>query len=195
MNAWWLATDESEARAELREVAVPEPGARQVLVRVHAAGLNRGEFIIGGLTQAGTAKPLGIEGAGEVVRAGSEATRFAPGARVMGRFPGAIAQYVVANEADCLPVPPSLSWEEAGALPTTFLVAHDMLVLQGRLKAGAWLLVTGVTSGVGVAALQIAKALGARVIGTSGSPEKLARLHALGLDVAIRTGRPTSIRR
>jgi len=185
MRAWWLNTDDTQARTELREAPVPEPGPRQLLVRVRAAGLNRGEFIIGGLTKAGTAKPLGIEGAGEVVKAGAQATRFAAGARVMGRFAGAMADYALANEADAMPVPPGLSWEEAGALPTTYLVAHDMLVLQGGLQAGGWLLVTGVSSGVGVAALQIAKALGARVIGTSGSRDKLARLQAMGLDVAV----------
>jgi NADPH2:quinone reductase len=190
MRSWWLNTDDKQARTELREAPVPEPGPGQLLVRVRAAGLNRGEFIIGGLTKAGSAKPLGIEGAGEVVKAGAGATRFVPGARVMGRFPGAMADYVLASEADAMPVPGNFSWEEAGALPTTYMVTHDMLVLQGGLRAGGWLLVTGVTSGVGVASLQLAKALGAKVIGTSGSEEKLARLRSLGLDVGIRTRTP-----
>jgi NADPH:quinone reductase-like Zn-dependent oxidoreductase len=84
-------------------------------------------------------------------------------------------------------VPGRLSWEEAAATPLVFLVVYDMLVAQGHLVAGQWLLVTGVSSGVGVAALQTARALGARVIGTSGSADKLARLEKLGLDVGIRT--------
>ena len=91
---------------------------------------------------------------------------------------------------DAIPVPPNLSWEEAAAIPITFLVVYDMLVQQGGLKKDEWLLVTGVSAGVGVAALLAAKALGAKVIGTSGSDEKLKKLTAMGLDVAIRTRNP-----
>src|SRR4029077_2875406 len=94
------------------------------------------------------------------------------------------------DEPDAIPVPANLSWEDAAAVPVTFLVVYDMLVQQGNLKAGEWLLVTGVSSGVGVAALQAAKALGAKVIGTSGSAEKLAKLKPLGLDLAIQTRNP-----
>jgi NADPH:quinone reductase-like Zn-dependent oxidoreductase len=84
-------------------------------------------------------------------------------------------------------MPASLSWEQAAAVPITFNVVYDMLVQQGNLKSGEWLLVTGVSAGVGVAALQAAKALGAKVIGTSGSNEKLDRLKAAGLDLPIHT--------
>jgi NADPH:quinone reductase-like Zn-dependent oxidoreductase len=149
---------------------------------VRAASLNRGELIVGhGLTQAGAAKRAGVDGAGEV-----EGT----GKRVMGRLPGSFAEYALMDEPDAIPVPEGLSWEDAAATPITFLVVYDMLVQQGGLKAGEWLLVTGVSSGVGVAALQAAKALGAKVIGTSGSAEKLAKLKPLGLDLAIQTRNP-----
>jgi NADPH2:quinone reductase len=188
MQSYWMNTSTATAEVELRTLPMPEPGPRQLLLRVRAAALNRGEFIIGhGLTKAGGVKALGIEGAGEVVSAGAEATRFEAGARVMGRFTGAMSEYALVNETDVLPVPARLSWEEAAAIPVTYMVAHDMLATQGRLPAGGWLLVTGVSSGVGVASFQIAKALGAKVIGTSGSQAKLDRLRLLGLDVALLT--------
>ena len=97
---------------------------------------------------------------------------------------------VYRDDMYAMPVPACLSMEAAAAVPLTFLVVHDMLVLQGRLQAGEWLLIAGVSSGVGVASLQAARVRGARVIGTSGSPEKLSRLSALGLDVAIATRAP-----
>jgi len=150
-------------------------------VRVRAAGLNRGEFLKHGLTKPGAAKIGGTEGAGEV-----EST----GERVMGRLPSSFAEYALMDKADAVPVPANMSWEEAAATPLTFMVVYDMLVQQGSLKKDEWLLVTGVSSGVGVAALLAGKALGARVIGTSGSEEKLKKLSALGLDVAIRTRAP-----
>ncbi|MFL6694759.1 MAG: zinc-binding alcohol dehydrogenase family protein [Ramlibacter sp.] len=187
MQSWWLDAGTDPPRMLLRDVDRPVPGAGQVLLRMRAVGLNRGEFIVGGLSKAGTAKPLGIEGAGEVVAAGPGANRYATGARVMGRFPGGLAEYAVANETDLLPLPDGLGWEAAGALPVTFMVAHDMVLLQGGLKPDDWLLVAGITSGVGVASLQIAHAIGARVIGTSRSADKLQKLQALGLDVAVCT--------
>jgi NADPH:quinone reductase-like Zn-dependent oxidoreductase len=108
----------------------------------------------------------------------------------MGRLPGAFAEYGVMDKQDAIPIPSRLSFAEAAAVPITFLVVYDMLVQQGNLKAGEWLLVTGVSAGVGVAALQAGKALGAKVIGTSGSAEKLQKLKALGLDMPIHTRKP-----
>ena len=105
----------------------------------------------------------------------------------MGRCPGGFAEYGLMEKSDAIPVPANLSWEQAGAIPLAFMVVHDMLVAQGNLKAGEWLLVTGISSGVGVAALQAAKAIGARVIGTSGSAQKLQKLKSLGLDLGIHT--------
>lgn len=188
MQSYWIQSGAEQTTLERREIPAPEPAAGQVLVRVHAAGLNRGEFIAGhGLTKAGAAKPAGMEGAGEIVKLGAGVTGFTAGARVMGRCPGAFAEYALMDAREAIPVPERLSWEEAASVPLTFMVVHDMLIAQGRLSAGEWLLVTGISSGVGVAALQTAKALGAKVIGTSGSADKLQRLKAIGLDVGIHT--------
>src|SRR3569623_2629460 len=94
------------------------------------------------------------------------------------------------NAGEAFVVPQRLSWEQGAAATVTYLTAHDMLIAQGRLRPGEWLLVTGISSGVGVASLQVAKALGARVMGPSGSPAKLQRLQAHGLDVALATRGP-----
>jgi NADPH:quinone reductase-like Zn-dependent oxidoreductase len=191
MRSYWIQQSGSETTLELRDVAVPEPGAGQLLVRLHAAGLNRGEFIAGhGLHKPGAAKPSGTEGAGEVAKLGAGVSWLAVGERVMGRCAGAFSEYALMDAREAIPVPARLSWQEAAAVPLVFMVVHDMLIGQGRLQAGEWLLVTGISSGVGVGSLQAAKALGAKVIGTSGSAEKLARLAPLGLDVAIRTRAP-----
>jgi NADPH:quinone reductase len=179
MRAFFI--DPSDMSLALREAPKPGPAPGKLLVRVRAAGLNRGELLRHGLTKPGPAKIGGTEGAGE-----AEST----GARVMGRLPASFAEYALMDESDAIPVPPNLSWEEAAAIPITFLVVYDMLVQQGNLKKNEWLLVTGASAGVGVAALLAAKALGAKVIGTSGSEEKLKKLSSLGLDVAIQTRKP-----
>ena len=188
MKSHFMEVTPDAARLELREVAMPEPGPQQLLVKMRAASLNRGEFIVGhGLQKAGTSKAIGMEGAGEVAKVGAGVTGFQVGQRVMGRCAGAFSEYALMDLREAIAMPANLSFEEAASIPLTFLVVHDMLVTQGRLKAGEWLLVTGVTSGVGVASLQTGKALGAKVIGTSGSQEKLDRLKAAGLDVGLRT--------
>ena len=186
MHAYFIRAGDGQAIVEPRDAAMPEPGPQQMLVRVRAAGLNRGEFMGAGAA----AKPAGTDAAGIVEKLGTGVTQFKPGARVMGRCPGAFAEYALMDARETMAVPEKLSWEDAAAVPIVFLVVYDMLLAQGRLKAGEWLLVTGVTSGVGVAALQTAKALGAKVIGTSGSKDKLAKLAPLGLDVALATRRP-----
>ncbi|HEU4371586.1 MAG TPA: zinc-binding dehydrogenase [Methylomirabilota bacterium] len=185
MKAFWITPGPGGTRVELRETPPPEPESGELLVRVRASALNRGE-LLGGKVGA-PAKPGGGECAGEVVRLGDGVTGVTVGDRVMGRCGGGFAEYAIMDAREAMRAPAALSWEEAAATPLVSLVVYDMLVAQGRLAAGQWLLVTAVSSGVGVGALQMAKVLGARVIGTSGSADKLARLETLGLDVGIRT--------
>ena len=188
MKSYWLKPDDGKTAIEFRDVPQPEPGPGQILLKMHAAGMNRGELIVGHAVKAGgPAKAAGGEGAGEVAKVGQGVTNVKAGDRVMGRCSGAFAEYSLMDAREALAMPKSLSWEEAASIPLVFMVVHDMLIAQGRLKAGEWLLVTGISSGVGVAALQTAKALGAKVIGTSGSQEKLEKLKGMGLDVGIRT--------
>lgn len=101
---------------------------------------------------------------------------------------GGYAEYVVVHEREAIPVPEALSWEEAGAVPEVFVTAHDALFTRGRLAMGETVLVHAVGSGVGTAALQLAKAAGATVLGTSRTASKLDRAAELGLDVAILAG-------
>ena len=190
MKSYSLRVEGSQVVLQMEDAPTPQPGPGQVLLKMHAAGLNRGEFIPGGLVKGGASKPAGIEGAGVVSALGSGVDGVRVGDRVMGRCAGAFSEFAVMDAREALPVPPGLSMEAAASVPLTYLVVHDMLVTQGRLLAGEWLLVTGVSSGVGVASLQAAKAMGAKVIGTSGSPEKLARLKDLGLDLGLHTRAP-----
>ncbi|ANH70339.1 zinc-binding alcohol dehydrogenase [Mitsuaria sp. 7] len=196
MRGYTLQHHDGHAELVLREdLPRPVPGPGQLLIRVRAAGLNRGEFLAGhGLHGAGGAggapKPVGAEAAGEVIEVGGGVQGWRVGDRVMGRCAGGFADFALISEAEALHVPEALDWTAAGAIPLTFLVVYDMLVVQGRLMAGETLLVAGGSSGVGVAALSAAKAMGATVIATSGSATKLARLKTLGLDLGLETRAP-----
>lgn len=187
MKSFWIKSDHGRTSLELRELPVPQPKRGEIVVRTRAASLNRGELLASiGLHSADEPRPAGGDGAGEVHAVGESVTAFKRGDRVMARARSFFSEYVVVRAEQAIPVPERLSWEQAGAIPTTFITAYEMLIPHGRLKVGEWLLVAGASSGVGVACIQIGKVFGAHTIGTSGSPEKLERLKAAGLEVAIR---------
>lgn len=187
MKAFWIKTDGGKTVLEFRDVPVPQPKAGEIVVRMRAASLNRGELLASiGLHSSDVPRPAGGDGAGEVHAVGEGVSGFKPGDRIMGRARGTFAEYVAMPAHQAMPAPERYTWEQAAAVPTAFITAYEILYPYGKLKAGEWLLVAGASSGVGVACVQIGKVAGASVIGTSGSAEKLAKLRALGLDVGIR---------
>jgi NADPH2:quinone reductase len=179
---------------EIQERAKPEPGVGQVRVHVRASALNRADL----LQREGhypvppgvSADISGMEYAGEVDAVGPSATLWKIGDRVMGIIAGAgHAEYLCVHEREAMPTPKGMSWEDAAAIPEVFLTAYDALFNRLALRTGETLLIHAVGSGVGTAALQIARAAGARVVGTARSPDKLERAKKLGLDVAIDASR------
>lgn len=174
----------------LEEIEEPQPGLGHLRVRVHATALNRADL----LQRRGLYPPPagvradvpGLEFAGEVEVLGEGVKLFRPGDRVMGLLPGeGYAEKVVTHERLALPVPHGMSLTEAASIPEAFLTAWDGLFLNLELSMGETVLIHAAGSGVGVAGVQLARAAGARVLGTSGSPEKLDKAKALGLDRAI----------
>ncbi len=168
---------------------VPTPGPGEILVKVAAAGVNRPDVMQRkGLypPPKGATDIPGLEIAGEVVVLGDGITRWKIGDRVMALVVGGgYAEYCLAHESHALPVPPGLSMVEAAAIPETFFTVWYNTFERGRLAAGETLLVHGGSSGIGTTAIQLAKAFGARVITTAGTPEKCEACRKLGADVAI----------
>jgi NADPH:quinone reductase len=178
---------------KLEDRPVPQPGPGEIRVRVHASALNRADLLQRrGHYPAPPGAPAdvpGLEYAGEVDAIGEGAGLWAVGNRVMGIVGGGgYAEYVVVHEREAIRIPQNLSFEEAAAVPEAFLTAYDALFRQLDLKVGERLLVLAVASGVGTAALQLGRAAGAEVIGTSRTAEKLARARdELGLETAVDT--------
>jgi len=174
----------------LHAVQLPRPVPKdgEVLIRVRAAGVNRPDIV-----QRGGAYPpppgapdtLGLEVAGEIVQGTG---RWKTGDRVCALLGGGgYAQYAVADARHVLPMPEGLDWVHAAALPETVITVYANVFEHGALQPGEWLLVHGATSGIGVAAIQMAKAAGAHVIACSRGADKAARTQALGADVSVDT--------
>lgn len=193
MRSVWIVTTGHTVGLEEREIPVPEPAPDEVVIKVYAAGLNRGELIAGSAVHGGTQQLGGKEASGVIHALGRDVTGWRVGDRVMGRSRGTFAAYAVMYAGQLMPVPSRLSWEQAAAVPSSFLTSYEALVQHGGLRAGEWVLVAGATSGVGLGSIQTAQALGARTIGTSQSARKLAQLEAIGLDVGILTGPGTDL--
>ena len=187
MKSYWIRHLGNEAVLEMRDTAIPEPGPGQIVLRVRAASLNRGD-LLGAIAfhRAAEGRPAGVDAAGVVHAVGAGVDGVTRGDRLMARARGCFAEYVAVDAALTTPIPERLSWEQAAAIPISYVTAWEALKQFGRLKAGEWVLIAGASSGVGVASLQLAKVLGARVIGVSGSAAKLEKLRAMGLDVGIR---------
>jgi putative PIG3 family NAD(P)H quinone oxidoreductase len=191
--------------AEMTAIAIRAPGGPQmlvperrplprladgeVLVKVKAAGVNRPDVMQRqGLypPPAGATDIPGLEIAGEVVALGPGATRWKLGDEVMALVVGGgYAEYCPAHESHALPLPRGLTPTEAAAIPETFFTVWHNAFERGRLRAGETLLIHGGSSGIGTAAIQLAKAFGARVVTTAGSEEKCDACRRLGADVAV----------
>ncbi|WP_306004047.1 NAD(P)H-quinone oxidoreductase [Brevundimonas sp. C43] len=167
----------------------PVAGPGQVLIRVRAAGVNRPDL----LQRAGAYPPppgasdiLGLEIAGEVEAIGEGVTRWTVGDRVCALLGGGgYAELAVVNARHVLPIPEGLDYVQAAVLPETIFTVFANVFEGGALKAGETLLIHGATSGIGVTAIQMAKAAGARVIATSRGADKAAAAKALGADISL----------
>lgn len=171
------------------ERPVPQAGAGEILIRVRAAGVNRPDIVQrNGFypAPAGASDILGLEVAGEVEAVGEGVTRWAVGDRVCALLGGGgYADYVTVDARHALPVPVELDFEQAAALPETAFTVFTNVFEGGALKAGETLLIHGATSGIGVMAIQMAKAAGARVIATSRTAAKAQAAKALGADISL----------
>lgn len=174
---------------QVSALPVPQPGEHEILIKVHAAGVNRPDVLQRkGLYPApkGHSELPGLEVAGTVAAVGKNASRFKIGDAVMALVNGGgYANYCIADERATIPKPAALSFEQAAAIPETFFTVWHNVFERAALQPGESFLIHGGTSGIGVTAIQIAKAFGAKVYATAGSAEKCAACITLGADHAI----------
>ena len=186
MNAYYLIPKAAGAHYDYRKVKIPKPERDQVLIKVKAIGVNRGEIIL--IDEFSTRDPrykpmpAGIEYSGEIVALGPDATGWHIGERVMGRGMGALAEYMLSPLSNLMiRIPDGMSYEEAASIPNIFITAYDALMSIGDMKAGENVMVTAASSGIGIATIQLAKMFGAgKVIATGRGDSKAQQLLDIG---------------
>jgi NADPH:quinone reductase len=190
MQAVWISTYGGPEVLEIRTVGKPLMNDDQVLVRVRASSLNRADL----LQRQGKYPPPygfpaeipGMEFAGEVAEVGSSVRQWKPGQRVFGLIGGgAHAEYVVTYAHLLAEIPANLDWTQAAAVPEVFITAHDALWTQANLRPGETVLIHAVGSGVGLAAVQLARAIQAIPYGTSRTADKIENSKPLGLEAGM----------
>src|SRR3978361_223331 len=181
--------------AAIADIAKPAPKGTQVLIRVHACGLNRADL---GMTKGhahgsagGAGTVLGMDWAGEVAELGPDAKGVKVGDKIMGSGGAAFAEYTLADHGRLFRTPSNMNFEEAATLPVALATMHNAVVTNGALQAGPTGLVPGASSGVGLMAMQIAKYKGAKtVIGSSTDAMRRGRLKEFGADLAVDSSDP-----
>src|SRR5437867_3805421 len=171
----------------LEEVARPPLQPHEARIRVHAAGVNFADtLMIAGKYQVKPDFPFtpGLEASGEVIEIGAEVRGLAPGQRALAvlRFGGGYSEEIVIDARAVVPIPDAMDFVTAASFPVAYGTAHFALTHRGQLQPGESLLVLGAAGGVGLAAVELGKALGARVIAAAGGAEKLAIARAHGAD-------------
>jgi NADPH2:quinone reductase len=171
------------------QIPRPRPGPGQILIKVHAAGINRPDILqrLGGYPPPpGSPDTMGLEVAGQVAALGEGAVRWKVGDRVCALLGGGgYAAYAICDARHALPIPKGLDYVQAAGLPETVFTVYANVFEHGALKAGETLMIHGATSGIGTTAIQMAKAAGAKVIATARGADKAAQAKALGADVSI----------
>jgi len=180
-----------EKGVEVRDLPKPTAKPNEVLIRVRASSLNRADLLVALGHQhgsvGGVGARLGLECSGEVEAVGSDVKAVKPGDRVMASAPGGFAEYVVTDAGRVHRIPGNnMSYEQAACFPVALQTMHNAVITAGRLKRGETMLMQGASAGVGLMGMQIGKLMGASlVIGTSTNPERRARLHEFGCDLAL----------
>jgi len=186
-----------EKGVEVRDLPKPAAKPHEVLIRVRASSLNRADLLVALGHQhgsvGGVGARLGLECSGEVEAVGSDVQGIKPGDRVMASAPGGFAEYVVTDAGRVHRIPGNnMSYEQAACFPVALQTMHNAVVTAGRLKRGETMLMQGASAGVGLMGMQIGKLMGASlVVGTSTNPERRARLHEFGCDLALDSNNQT----